>query len=79
MFGIHGYDNLLSSMQAVFIAKGPRFRQGVEIPALQNIDLYHLFARLLNIHRHVADLHIDGVDRPVLWKQMLNENVITKD
>lgn len=70
-FGRHGYDNLLPSMQAVFMANGPRFRTGVEIPFLQNIDLYHLFARLLNIEELVPDLHIDGIDRREIWNQML--------
>lgn len=79
LFGAHGYDNLAPAMQAVFIANGHRFRRGIEIPFLQNIDLYHLFARLLNIHKFVPDLHIDGVDRPELWMQMLNENVLKID
>lgn len=70
-YGRHGYDNLLPSMQAVFMAHGPRFRTGVEIPFLQNIDLYHLFARLLNVEELVADLHIDGIDRREIWKKML--------
>lgn len=61
-------------MQAVFMARGPRFRTGVEIPFLQNIDLYHLFARLLNAEELVPDLHIDGVDRPEIWDQMLKIN-----
>lgn len=70
-YGRHGYDNLLPNMQAVFMAHGPRFQTGVEIPFLQNIDLFHLFARLLNIEELVPDLRIDGADRREVWKQML--------
>lgn len=70
-YGRHGYDNRLPSMQAVFMAHGPRFRTDVEIPSLQNIDLYHLFARLLDAEELVADLHIDGIDRQDIWEQML--------
>lgn len=70
-FGCHGYDNKSPKMQAAFVANGPRFRSGVEIPHLQNIDLYHLFARLLNIEQLAAELHIDGIDRLQLWNQML--------
>ncbi|XP_055304257.1 ectonucleotide pyrophosphatase/phosphodiesterase family member 5-like isoform X2 [Sitodiplosis mosellana] len=72
-FGCHGYDNRASSMQAVFMANGPRFRKGVEIPFMQNIDLYHLFARLLNIEELTAGLDIDGTDRRELWNQMLQK------
>lgn len=70
-YGRHGYDNRLPSMQAVFMAHGPRFRSGVEIPFLQNIDLYHLFAKLLQIDELVPDLHIDGIDRRDVWNQIL--------
>src|SRR3546814_3037955 len=30
--GPHGYDPALPSMRALFVARGPAFRQGVEIP-----------------------------------------------
>lgn len=58
-------------MQAVFMANGPSFKKGIEIPFLQNIDLYHLFARLLNIEELTADLNIDGTDRLETWNQIL--------
>lgn len=70
-FGCHGYDNKSPKMQAVFLAHGPRFQSGVKIPFLQNIDLYYLFARLLNIESLAAELDIDAVDRQQLWSQML--------
>lgn len=60
-------------MQAVFLAHGPRFQNGVEIPFLQNIDLYYLFARLLNIEHLAAELDIDAVDRKQIWNQMLKK------
>jgi predicted AlkP superfamily pyrophosphatase or phosphodiesterase len=47
--GSHGYDPALPSMRATFIARGPAFRQGVEIPAFDNVDVYLLLARLLGI------------------------------
>lgn len=79
LIGRHGYDNFAPSMQAVFLANGPRFRCGIEIRSVHNIDLYHLFARLLNIQMHVPNLHIDGIDRPEIWTQMLNENVMKNE
>ena len=47
--GSHGYDPALPSMQAVFIARGPSFRQGVQLPAFDNVDVYPLLARLTGI------------------------------
>jgi len=47
--GSHGYDNALPSMRAVFIARGPSFRQGEVIDAFDNVDLYPLLARLLQV------------------------------
>jgi predicted AlkP superfamily pyrophosphatase or phosphodiesterase len=47
--GSHGYDPALPSMRALFIARGPAFRRGVEIPAFDNVDVYPLLARLLGI------------------------------
>ena len=47
--GSHGYDPALPSMRALFVARGPAFRQGVEIPAFDNVDVYPLLARLLGV------------------------------
>lgn len=75
-FGEHGYDNTDPLMQAVFIANGPRFRKGVQIPFIQNIDLFHLFARLLNIESLTQNIDLDGVDRLEIWQQMLTKTAI---
>lgn len=58
-------------MQAVFMANGPRFKSGVEIQSMKNVDLYHLFARLLNINEQAKMLDIDGKDRKDIWNEML--------
>ena len=47
--GAHGYDNLLPSMGALFVASGPDFRQGVVVPPFQNIHVYALLAGLLEV------------------------------
>ncbi len=47
--GSHGYDPALPSMQAVFVARGPSFRQGRVLPAFDNVDVYPLLARLTGI------------------------------
>lgn len=54
--GSHGYDNTLPSMRAVFVAAGPSFRQGITLPAFDNVDVYPLLATLLGI----TPAHNDG-------------------
>ncbi|OZB53928.1 MAG: alkaline phosphatase family protein [Stenotrophomonas sp. 14-69-23] len=47
--GSHGYDPALPSMQAVFVARGPSFREGLLLPRFDNVDVYPLLARLTGI------------------------------
>ena len=47
--GTHGYDNFAPDMQAVFIAAGPAFKQGVVLPAFDNVNVYPLLMKLINI------------------------------
>ncbi|MFL9582585.1 ectonucleotide pyrophosphatase/phosphodiesterase [Stenotrophomonas sp. AB1(2024)] len=47
--GSHGYDNALPSMRAIFIARGPSFKQGATLPGFDNVDVYPLMTRLLGI------------------------------
>ncbi|MEN1926325.1 alkaline phosphatase family protein [Luteimonas qiangzhengi] len=47
--GSHGYDPALPSMRALFIANGPSFASGKRIPAIDNVDVYPLLARLIGV------------------------------
>ncbi|MGY4515443.1 alkaline phosphatase family protein [Lysobacter sp. HA18] len=49
MRGSHGYDPALPSMRAVFVADGPSFRNGVVLPAIDNVDVYPMLARVLGV------------------------------
>lgn len=60
--GAHGYDPALASMQATFIAAGPAFKHGATLPTFDNVDVYPLLARLLNI----APAPNDGDIAPLL-------------
>ncbi|XP_031618511.1 ectonucleotide pyrophosphatase/phosphodiesterase family member 5-like [Contarinia nasturtii] len=72
-YGYHGYDNKAPSMQATFLANGPRFKKSVRIKYMEIVDMFHLFARLLGIESLVPDLNIDGIDKPDLWAKMLKQ------
>lgn len=45
----HGYDPAFPSMHGIFLAHGPAFRRGAEIPALENIHVYNLLCAALRL------------------------------
>jgi predicted AlkP superfamily pyrophosphatase or phosphodiesterase len=47
--GSHGYDPDLPQMRASFIAAGPAFANGVQLPVFDNVDVYPLLMRLLRL------------------------------
>lgn len=47
--GNHGYDNTLRSMQPVFVARGPAFRQNYVKTSMHSVDLYPLMCHILSI------------------------------
>lgn len=47
--GNHGWDNATPNMGALFIASGPAFRHGVELPDADNVDVYNLLCAALGI------------------------------
>jgi predicted AlkP superfamily pyrophosphatase or phosphodiesterase len=49
LLGEHGYDNDGPKMRALFIAHGPSFKQHLTVPVFDNINVYALLARLLDI------------------------------
>ncbi len=57
IFGDHGYNNELQSMQAIFLGKGPALKVGYERPTVENIHIYPLIAEILDL---VPNENIDG-------------------
>lgn len=48
--GNHGWDNLYSEMQALFVAQGPSFRRdGAIVDPFHNIELYNLMCWLIGV------------------------------
>lgn len=62
----HGWDPATTNMGALFIANGPTFRHGIEIPDVENIQVYNLLCAALGIRPSPND----GDDR--LVKAALN-------
>lgn len=59
--GDHGYDPSLPNMRGIFIAHGPEFRRGVELPEVESVHLYNLMCAVLRL----APAPNDGDDRLV--------------
>ena len=47
--GAHGYDPANRNMHALFVAAGPTLRRGVLVPAFENVHVYELLCKLLDI------------------------------
>lgn len=56
-YGLHGYDNALEAMQAIFMARGPAFKTKFQGKPIDNVDLYYLFCKLLHLR---APTWLDG-------------------
>nr|MBA3319208.1 alkaline phosphatase family protein [Gemmatimonadales bacterium] len=59
--GNHGYDDSLSAMRAIFIARGPAFRRGIVVPPFRNIHVYPLLAHVLGLTPAPGDGSLDSV------------------
>lgn len=55
--GNHGYDPNYLDMHGIFLAIGPSFKQGYFTGTINNIDIYPLLAKILNV---VPNNNIDG-------------------
>ncbi|SIQ50929.1 alkaline phosphatase family protein [Solilutibacter tolerans] len=47
--GSHGFDPGLPQMRASFIAHGPAFKSGMQLPVFDNVDVYPLLMKLLRL------------------------------
>lgn len=62
--GAHGYDNRNSDMFSIFYAAGPSFRKGYIFKELNNIDVYGLICKVLDIKpaKNDGDMsHVQGM------------------
>lgn len=47
--GSHGYDNAVFSMRTIFVGHGPQFARGRKVPSFENVHIYNLVTKILNI------------------------------
>ncbi|CAF0999791.1 unnamed protein product, partial [Didymodactylos carnosus] len=51
--GTHGWDNDFPSMKAIFMSKGPYFKRGFELDTLNNVDIYRMACKILNLEPNI--------------------------
>lgn len=59
--GTHGYDNNNKDMHAIFYAAGPAFKVNYSHPQFNNVDLYSLMAKIINIEAPKNDGNFENV------------------
>lgn len=55
--GTHGFDPKILDMGAIFYAMGPNFKKGIKIAPFENIEVYPLLEKILNLN---PNLKVDG-------------------
>jgi predicted AlkP superfamily pyrophosphatase or phosphodiesterase len=68
-FGTHGWDPALPSMHAVFAVAGPGVREGVTVPAVDNVDVYPFLTELLGLKPAAP---IDGRAKRI-WRLVMQQ------
>ena len=59
--GTHGYDNDYKEMHAIFYAYGPNFKENEVVPTFENVSIYALIAKILNINPVPTDGNINDI------------------
>ena len=50
-------------MRGIFIASGPHIKSGLKIPAFENVHVYPLIARILNLPVPEIDRRIEVLEK----------------
>ncbi len=59
--GAHGYDNKYQSMQAIFVAQGPKFKRGYVAEPFQNVEVYNMMCKILGLKPAANDGDLKNV------------------
>jgi len=60
--GMHGYDRFEKDMGASFIAAGPNFKKGVSAEPFENVEVYGIIAKILDLEPAKTDGNIANVE-----------------
>jgi len=59
----HGWDNKYEGMHIPLTLWGPKFKLGVQLPVLQNVEIYKLLIDLVGISANSNDLNPTFMDQ----------------
>jgi len=71
--GTHGYDPRYKDMHAIFYAAGPAFKHGYIHPTVENVNIYPLIAKILNLKPAQTDGKLENVSRMLKPKMLLGD------
>ena len=71
--GAHGYDPRLKDMHAIFYASGPAFKHGYVHPTVENVNIYPLIAKILNLKPARTDGKLENVSRMLKPKMLIDD------
>lgn len=66
--GSHGYDNDFKDMHAIFYAAGPAFKKGFVHPTFENVNIYPLIAKIMNLKPAPVDGKLENVETMLVVK-----------
>ncbi len=71
--GAHGYEPRYKDMHAIFYAAGPAFKHGYVHPTVENVNIYPLIAKILDLKPAETDGKLENVSRMLKPKMMLRD------
>lgn len=71
--GTHGYDPHYKEMHGIFYAAGPAFKIGYVHPTVENVNIYPLIAKILNLKPAETDGKLENVQRMLKPKLLIDD------
>ena len=71
--GMHGYDPQLSDMHGIFYAFGPEIKENLQISAFENIHIYPIICKILDILPYAGETDTPEGDIRILNKILLEK------
>jgi len=71
--GTHGYDPRYKDMHGIFYAAGPAFKHGYVHPTVENVNIYPLIAKILNLKPAKTDGKLENVSRMLKPKMLIED------
>ncbi|MEA3286598.1 MAG: ectonucleotide pyrophosphatase/phosphodiesterase [Candidatus Marinimicrobia bacterium] len=71
--GTHGYDPHYKEMHAIFYAAGPAFKTGFVHPQVENVNIYPLIAKILDLKPAKTDGKLENISRILKPKLLLDD------